>query len=166
MKLAQAKEQFIQTWARLGSEWGINRTMAQVHALLLASDGALTTDDVMEELRVSRGNANMNLRELVNWNLIYRETKPGDRKEYFRAEKDIWEIAKRIARERKKREIEPILRELSLLETVDENSAEAKQFTKTIRDIRSFAVKVDRSLETMLKAEETLLFSAIRKVFQ
>ncbi len=66
MKLAQAKEQFIQTWARLGAEWGINRTMAQVHALLLASDRALTTDEVMEMLSVSRGNASMNLRELVN----------------------------------------------------------------------------------------------------
>ena len=85
MKLKKAKKQFIQTWARLGAEWGINRTMAQVHALLLATEKSLTTDNVMEELKISRGNANTNLRELMNWNLIYRETVPGERKEYFRA---------------------------------------------------------------------------------
>lgn len=103
MKLKEAKKQFIQTWARLGGAWGINRTMAQVHALLLATEKPLTTDDVMEELKISRGNANINLRELMNWNLIYRDNIPGDRKEYFRAEKYVWEIAKRIARERKKK---------------------------------------------------------------
>ncbi len=165
MKLQQATEQFIQTWARLGAEWGINRTMAQVHALLLATEQPLSTDEVMERLSISRGNANMNLRELVNWNLLYRETRPGDRKEYFRAEKDVWEMAKRIARERKKREIEPMLRELALIEKVDETSPEAKRFMKTIRDIRSFAGKIDRSVEAVIKADEIRFFNAIRKLF-
>src|SRR5215207_7332162 len=163
MKLRDAKKGFIQTWARLGAEWGINRTMAQVHALLLATEKAMSTDEVMEELSISRGNANINLRELMNWNLIYRETVAGDRKEYFKAEKDIWEIAKRIARERKKREIEPLLRELSQMEKVDENSAGAKQFTKTISDIHSFASKMDKSMETMLKADENWFYGAILK---
>src|SRR5688500_15675030 len=105
--------------------------MAQVHALLLATDKALSTDEVMEELSISRGNAHMNLRELMNWNLVYRETIPGERKEHFRAEKDIWEVAKRIARERKRREIEPLLRELSQMQNVEEDSPEAQQFVKT-----------------------------------
>ena len=144
MKLKDAKKEFIQTWARLGAEWGINRTMAQVHALLLVTDRSLTTDEVMEELSISRGNANINLRELMNWNLIYRATIPGNRKEYFRAEKDIWEIAKRIARERKKREIEPLLRELRQLEKVEESSSEARQFTRTVADINAFANKLDK----------------------
>jgi DNA-binding transcriptional regulator GbsR (MarR family) len=166
VKLKEAKKQFIQTWARLGGEWGINRTMAQVHALLLATDKLLTTDDVMDELSISRGNANTNLRELLNWNLIYRETVAGDRKEYFRAEKDIWEIAKRIARERKKREIEPLLRELSQMEKIEENSAEAKQFAKTVSDIHAFASKMDKSMETMLKADENWFYSAILKLLR
>jgi DNA-binding transcriptional regulator GbsR (MarR family) len=166
MKLKEAKKGFIQTWARLGAEWGINRTMAQVHALLLASDKSLTTDDVMEELSISRGNANINLRELMNWNLIYRELVPGDRKEYFRAEKDIWEVAKRIARERKRREVEPVLRELAQLEKVDENTAEAKQFSKTIKDIHAFATKIDKSVETMIKADESWFFGAILKLLK
>lgn len=166
MKLKEAKKEFIQTWARLGGEWGINRTMAQVHALLLATDRPLSTDDVMEELSISRGNANINLRELMNWNLVYRELVPGERREYFRAEKDIWEVAKRIARERKKREIEPVLRELSQLEKVDENSAEAKQFVKTVSDIHAFANKIDKSVDTMVKADENWFFGAILKLLR
>jgi len=166
VKLKEAKKQFIQTWARLGAEWGINRTMAQVHALLLATDKALTTDDVMDELSISRGNAHTNLRELMNWNLVYRETVAGDRKEYFRAEKDIWEIAKRIARERKKREIEPLLRELSQMEKLEETTAEAKQFSKTITDIHAFAAKLDKSMETMLKADENWFYGAILKLLR
>ena len=166
MKLKEAKKQFIQTWARLGAEWGINRTMAQVHALLLAIDKALTTDDVMEELQISRGNANINLRELMNWNLIYREMVPGDRKEYYRAEKDIWQVAKRIARERKKREIEPLLTELSQMQKLDENTAEAKHFTKVIGEIQELADKMDKSMETMIKADENWFYSAILKLLR
>jgi DNA-binding transcriptional regulator GbsR (MarR family) len=166
MKLKEAKKQFVQTWARLGGEWGINRTMAQVHALLLATEKPLTTDDVMEELKISRGNANTNLRELMNWNLIYRDNIPGDRKEYFRAEKNVWEIAKRIARERKKREVEPLLRELSQMEKVDETTTEAKQFTKTIADIHALANKMDKGMETMIKADENWFFGAILKLLK
>ena len=166
MKLKEAKKQFIQTWARLGGEWGINRTMAQVHALLLATEKPLTTDEVMDELKISRGNANSNLRELMNWNLIYRDNIPGDRKEYFRAEKDVWQIAKRIARERKKREVEPLLRELSQMEKVDETTTEAKQFTKTITDIHALANKMDKGMETMIKADENWFYSAILKLLK
>ena len=166
MKLEEAKRSFIQTWARLGSEWGINRTMAQVHALLLATEKPLSTDEVMAELSISRGNANMNIRELMNWNLVYRELVPGDRKEYFRAEKDIWEVAKRIARERKRREIEPLLRELSQMQNVEEETPEARQFVQTLKDINSFAGKVDQSVETMLKADENWFFGTILKLLR
>jgi DNA-binding transcriptional regulator GbsR (MarR family) len=166
VKLAEAKKGFIQTWARLGAEWGINRTMAQVHALLLADDKALTTDEIMEDLSISRGNANMNLRELLNWNLIYRELVPGERKEYFRAEKDIWEVAKRIARERKRREIEPLLHELTQLQKIEEGTPEAINFVKTVSDIRGFAGKVDGSLETMLKADENWFFGTILRLMR
>ena len=166
MKLPEARQQFIQTWARLGTEWGINRTMAQVHALLLSTPKSLSTEEVMEELSISRGNANMNIRELINWNLVYRETIQGDRKEYFRAEKDIWEVAKRIARERKKREIEPLLWELNQLEKVEENSVEGEQFVKMIRDITGFANKVNKSVETMMRADESWFFGAILKLLK
>ena len=167
MKLVEAKKSFIQTWARLGTEWGINRTMAQVHALLLVTDKALSTEEIMEQLQVSRGNANINIRELVNWNLVYKELVPGERKEYFRAEKDVWEVAKRIARERKKREIEPVLRELAQLEKVeDADDPEAQNFIKTVQDIHGLASKIDSSVETMLKADENWFFGAILKLLR
>ena len=108
MDLIQGKEKFIQSWGTLGSNWGINRTMAQVHALLLISPKALTAEEIMEQLKISRGNANMNIRALIDWNLVHKELKPGERKEYFCAEKDMWEVVRQIIIHRKKKELEPL----------------------------------------------------------
>ena len=167
MKLEEAKLQFIQAWGKLGSEWGINRTMAQIHALLMISEKSLSTEEIMEGLSISRGNANMNIRELLNWNLIHKVLIPGDRKEYFNGEKDIWEVAKRIARERKKREIEPVLQELKQLQEIENSgSPEAKQFLITVKNIHGFADKIDKSVETMLKADENWFFGSILKLLK
>ncbi|HTF81581.1 MAG TPA: MarR family transcriptional regulator [Cytophagales bacterium] len=169
MKLSEAKQEFLQTWGKLGSEWGINRTMAQVHALLLISPKPLSTEDIMEELSISRGNANMNLRELVTWDLIEKVLVPGERKEYFSAEKDMWEIAKRVAKERKKREIEPVLKVLKRLEQVEgtaDESAEVKEFRTRIAELNDFVTKMDKSVDTMLKAEENWFFGTIIKMIR
>src|SRR5438128_8234730 len=109
MQLPEAKQEFIASWGAFGTHWGINRTMAQIHALLLVSANPLSAEDVMEELNISRGNANMNVRELINWGLVYRTLVTGERKEYFTAEKDIWRVVRQIVKERKKRELEPML---------------------------------------------------------
>ena len=166
MKYKEAKQQFIQTWGKLGSEWGINRTMAQVHALLLISQKPLSTEDIMQELKISRGNANMNLRELINWTLISKELVPGDRMEYFVAEKNIWEVARRIACERKKREIEPVkLVLLKLKETeADGKNAETKEFIKMMGQLSSFVNKMDKTVDTMMKAEENWFFGTLFKI--
>ena len=87
MKLSEAKQQFVQSWGSLATQWGINKTMAQVHALMMCTSGPLNQDQIMEQLDISRGNANMNIRELINWGLIERVILPGERKEYFTAEK-------------------------------------------------------------------------------
>lgn len=168
MKLSEAKDQFTQLWGALGSSWGINRTMAQVHALLLISPESLSTEDVMAQLSVSRGNANMNLRELMNWNLITKELKAGDRKEYFKAEKDIWEVAKRISRERKRREIQPLIASLQSLKSVDEEkkNPEAKEFLQMVGDIHSMVTKLDTAVDTLMKAEESKFFGAIVKLLK
>ena len=167
MKIEEAKLQFIQAWGKLGSEWGINRTMAQIHALLMISEKPLSTEEIMESLSISRGNANMNIRELLNWNLVHKVLIPGDRKEYFSGEKDVWEVAKRIARERKKREIEPVLQELKQLQNIENpKSAEAKQFVDMVKNIHSFAEKIDKSVETMLRADENWFFGSILKLLK
>ena len=105
MELQEGKEKFIQAWGTLGSNWGINRTMAQIHALLLISPEALSAEEIRQELNISMGNANMNVRALIDWGLVYKELKPGERKEYFVAEKDMWEVIRKVITERKKKEL-------------------------------------------------------------
>jgi DNA-binding transcriptional regulator GbsR (MarR family) len=168
MEYEEGKRQFIQTWGKLGSQWGTNRTMAQVHALLLISPKPLSTEQIMEELSISRGNANMNLRDLLDWNLIHKELVPGDRKEYFLAEKDIWEVARLIARERKRREIEPVKQVLGRLQAVegDPARAEVKEFTDMMVQLHSFVGKMDDSVETLLKADENWFFGTLLKLMK
>ncbi|MDQ1141099.1 GbsR/MarR family transcriptional regulator [Pedobacter agri] len=168
MELAAAKLKFIEAWGKLGSEWGINRTMAQVHALLLISPEALTTEEIMETLSISRGNANMTLRDLIGWGLIEKQHKAGERKEYFFADKDVWNIARQVAKERKKRELEPVLKVLIELSTVtgDEKDPAFKTFKKSVADINKLAGNVDKTLETMLKAEESWFWGSVLKVFK
>src|SRR6201992_3073813 len=119
MKLAEARSQFIASWGAFGTHWGINRTMAQIHALLLISPDPLNADEVMDQLNISRGNANMNLRELIDWGLVQKVIVPGERKEFFSAEKDIWKVARQIVKERKKRELDTMLPGLKELSEVD-----------------------------------------------
>ncbi|MFD2284890.1 transcriptional regulator [Pedobacter petrophilus] len=168
MELAAAKLKFIEAWGKIGSEWGINRTMAQVHALLLISPEALTTEEIMENLSISRGNANMTLRDLIGWGLIEKQHKAGERKEYFFADKDVWNIARQVAKERKKRELEPVLKVLNELSAVtgNEKDPELITFKKSIADINKLANNVDKTLETMLKAEENWFWGSILKVFK
>jgi len=168
MELVQAKLKFIEAWGKLGSEWGINRTMAQVHALLLISPEALTTEDIMQELNISRGNANMTLRDLIGWGLIEKQHRPGERKEYFFADKDTWNIARQVAQERKKRELDPIIKLLNELSEVEgkESDPAYKTFKTSVTDINKLAKNVNKTLETMLKAEESWFWGAIVKVFK
>lgn len=168
MKLPEARQKFIEAWGRLGSEWGINRTMAQVHALLIISPDALTTEEIMETLSISRGNANMTLRDLIGWGLVDKQHRPGERKEYFFAEKDAWTIARQVAKERKKRELDPVLKILDKLSKVegDAKDPEFKTFNKSVTDINKLVKNVDKTLETMLKAEENWFWGAIFKIFK
>lgn len=153
MELKEGKEKFLQAWGALGSSWGINRTMAQIHALLLISPEALCADDVIKELKISRGNANMNLRALIDWGLVFKELKPGERKEFFVAEKDMWEVVRNIITERKKRELEPIIKVLDELSSVEGEDANTKEFVNTVKDIKLFAAKADSTLETLVKSD-------------
>lgn len=168
MKLTEAKQQFISNWGAFGTHWGINRTMAQIHALLLVSPDPLTQDDIMEELTISRGNTNMNIRELINWGLVDRVLISGERKEFFSAEKDIWKVVKQIVKERKKRELEPMLQLLDKLEAVegDKKDKEVKTFVDTISGIKKLGRQADKTLDTMIRAEESWFVGALMKVFK
>ena len=168
MKLNEAKQQFIQSWGILGSQWGINRSMAQVHALLLIASSPLSTDDIMEQLSISRGNANMNIHDLMDWNLVEKVIVPGDRKEYFSAEKDIWKVATHIMYQRKKKELDPMIKVLNQLSDVegDKRNPEVKAFTDTIDSIKSFAGHADKTISIMIKAEENWFLNNFIKLFK
>jgi DNA-binding transcriptional regulator GbsR (MarR family) len=111
--LERSKALFIRRWGEMSGYWGINRTMAELHALLYISAEPLNTDEIMAALQISRGNASMNIRQLVNWGLVNRVHKRGDRKEYFGAQADVWEMFETIVRERRRREVEPIIETIS-----------------------------------------------------
>jgi DNA-binding transcriptional regulator GbsR (MarR family) len=165
MELLQAKNQFVQLWGNFGTQWGINRSMAQIHALLMVSEGPMSTDEIMEALQISRGNANMNIRDLVAWNLIYKETITGDRKEFFRAEKDMWEVAKRIVRERKRRELEPLQQQLAELKKV-EQSYESISFLATVESVDRIVGRLDSMSNSLMKADEHIFFGKILALFK
>ncbi len=118
-----AQDRFVEAWGKMGSVWGISRTMAEVHALLYITGEPLCTDDIMERLQISRGNASMSMRALLDWGVVKRAHKRGDRKEYFEAEQDVWTIFRAIVRERMKREVDPCL--ASLHELRDEVASAA-----------------------------------------
>ncbi len=168
MKLTEAKQQFISSWGAFGTNWGINRTMAQIHALLLISPDPLTQDDMMEELNISRGNVNMNIRELISWGLAERVILTGERKEYFSAEKDIWKVVKLIVKERKKRELEPMLKLLDQLEEVegDKRDKSVKSFVDTVSSIKKLGKQADKTLDTMIKADENWFVGGLMKLLK
>lgn len=156
-KLQQARDQFVSQWGTIGNAWGINRTMAQIHALLMTNPAPLSTDEIMEELRVSRGNANTNLRDLVGWGLIRVVLRKGERKEYFEAEKDVWKMFCIIARERKRREITPameVLRDCGA-QTKDLGTPEAREFHQQMESLLDFLRIGERVLETISAAEQS-----------
>ncbi len=168
MKLNEARQQFISNWGAFGTHWGINRSMAQIHALLMVSADPLTQDDIMAELNVSRGNVNMNIRELINWGLVDRVILPGERKEFFAAEKDIWKVVRQIVKERKKRELEPMLQLLDKLETVegDRRDKGVKAFVDTVSGIKKLGRQADKTLDTLIRAEESWFVSNLVRMFK
>ena len=120
-KIQSVKERFILHWGEMGTKWGINRTMAQVQALLFISEQPLSADEIMTELQISRGNVSMSLRELINWGIVSKMHMKGGRKEFFTTEKDVWELFKIVLRERKKREIDPTIEVLhDLIDSLDD----------------------------------------------
>ncbi|NUN99219.1 MAG: transcriptional regulator [Saprospiraceae bacterium] len=153
MNVQEGKDKFIQSWGALGSNWGVSRTMAQIHALLLIAPHALSAEDIMEDLKISRGNANMNIRALMDWGLVYKELKTGERKEFFVAEKDMWDVVKKIIAQRKKKELEPMLKVLEELSAVEGNDPESQNFVQVVRDIKLFSNKANATLDKLVQSD-------------
>lgn len=165
-RLALAKDEFVAQWGTMGNAWGVNRTMAQIHALLMTSDRPLTTDEVMEDLKISRGNAHQNLRELVGWGLVRSVIRKGERKEFFESEKDVWRMFCIVARERKRREIEPALKALRACEeqTRGLRGEKAEAFNKQIRALADFVGQTDTILDRISRSEQSSILPLMLKM--
>ncbi len=154
-RLEEARNLLVRRWGEMGGYWGISRTMAEIHALLFVSDRPLCTDDVMEALKISRGSASTNLRALVDWGLVHRVHRLGDRKEYFEATTDVWKMFETIMRERRRREVEPIITTLDrCCEMVAPRGGrrdEACIFRERVQALRDFLATMGQLFELVLR---------------
>lgn len=151
MVLQKVKQEFIDVWATMGPQWGISKTMAQIHALLMITPQAMCTEEVKNALQISQGNANINLRNLLDWGIVTKTIKRGDRKEYYTAENDPWFMAQQIAKERKRRELDPLLHLLNKIEkTPLGESPEELYFKQNTKKLKSFAIQTSGLIDSIL----------------
>src|SRR5437762_8846909 len=122
-RLEMVEDRFVDLWDNMSALWGVSPTMARIHGLLYITGAALSMDDIMERLAISRGNVSMNLSKLVEWALVRRVHKRGDRRDYYESLSDVWEMFTLVANQRKRREIDPML--AGLRKCRDELSPEA-----------------------------------------
>ena len=167
MKYPEAKEKFIETWGTLGSQWGVNKSIAQIQALLLISPQPLSTDDIMKELTISRGNVNMSIRTLLDWGIIYKKAVAGDRKEYFVAEKNVWKWSLKIGNVRKQRELNPVLdllREIAAEKSMGK-SEEEREFSRQIKELNAFTEQISRLADKLFLSPQGELLLKVLKMF-
>src|SRR3954463_13408880 len=152
-QLRTAQDLFIRRWGEMGQTWGINRTMAEIHALLYITGRPLCTDDVMDRLNISRGNASMSLRALCDWGIVRRLHKRGERREYFESLGDVWEMFSIIAAERKRREMDPVLETIKQCQKMLDESTLGKSAAKqeSIRLTRERLASMEEFVEVTNK---------------
>jgi DNA-binding transcriptional regulator GbsR (MarR family) len=155
--LREARDEFVTQWGTIGNAWGINRTMAQIHALLITASEALSTDEIMQELKISRGNAHSNLRDLVSWGLVRSIVRKGERKEFFEAEKDVWKMFCIIIRERRRRELRPAMNVLQecAARTKTLKGPEAAVFNKQLKSLADFLEVADGVITKISRSEQS-----------
>lgn len=167
MEYQEAKEKFISTWGSLGTLWGINKAMAQIQALLFISPNALTTEEIMEELQISRGNTSMNVRQLIDWGIVKKELKVGERKEYYSTEKDVHELTRIIAEERNRREIQPVIKTLHEISSVkDDGTEKTKELIKQTKALHDLAKIADSLLEKAVRYKQNWVSTALLKIIK
>ena len=157
--LDDVEEEFVGLWRRMSSLWGISPTMAQIHGLLFITAEALSMDDIMARLAISRGNVSMNLSKLVEWGLVHRVHRRGDRREYFESLHDIWEMFTLVAAQRKRREIDPIVNTLRRCREELESGSltpKAKDRLTRINDLNSFLVLMDSLAQRFFESHRSL----------
>ena len=150
--LAEGQEKFIALWGDMGARWGVPRSMTELHAMLYIVGESMNTDEIMKKLSISRGNASMTLRTLLDWGIVTRSHKRDDRKDYYTAEQDVWKLFATVARARKRRELEPLASTLqalaNTLKGVDTSEVVAQR--KRLESMLEFIVQFDGISERFL----------------
>ena len=162
-KLPPAVERFVLHWGDMGDEWGVNRSVSQIHGLLYLSEVPITADDIADTLGMARSNVSNSIKELLAWNLIRRVPIMGDRRDHYEAETDIWEVAARIAAGRKLREIDPAVEALRacVIDAADDPTI-SPVASKRLREMLAFTELVDRWYSQMLNVPRPRLMALMR----
>ncbi len=156
-------ERFVLHWGEMGSRWGVNRSVAQVHALLYLAGRPLTADEIVETLGIARSNVSTSLRELLSWDLIVQHPLLGDRRDYFRAETDLWTVLLTIVEGRKRREIDPTLTMLRLAKLDAAGDEETPEDIKRrIEDVLNFVEKLTAWYEQVSSLSRSTLIKLMK----
>lgn len=167
MQYKEAKEKFISTWGSLGTLWGINKAMAQIQSLLFISTKPLSMEEIMEELQISRGNTSMNLRQLMDWGIVTKESIRGERKEYFTTEKDVQELARHIAKERSRREIKPVIKVLKDVSSIkDDGTEKTKELIKQTKALHDLTKNADAMINKLVSQDQNWITKSLIKLFK
>ncbi len=158
-----AVEKFVLQWGDMGGQWGVNRSVAQIHALLYLSDRPLAAEDIAETLGIARSNVSTSLRELQGWKLVRRVPLLGDRRDHFEAETDLWEMVTRIAQGRKEREIDPAAAGLRACRAeADGDPRVSATATKRLAEMDDFLTTMSRWYDQMLGVPAPKLMALVR----
>ncbi|MFD1063835.1 GbsR/MarR family transcriptional regulator [Winogradskyella litorisediminis] len=167
MDYTEAKEKFISTWGSLGSLWGINKAMAQIQALLFVSTKPLSMEDIMDDLKISRGNTSMNLRQLMDWGIVTKVLVSGERKEFFTTEKDVQELARIIAKERSRREIKPVIKVLGDVSSIkDDGTEKTKELIKQTKALHNLTKDADSIINKLVEQKQNWLTKSVFKMIK
>src|SRR5579871_3265268 len=164
-EVRRVQDQFVIEWGRLSSQWGINRTMAQMHALLFVSGRPMEVNEIMDRLQISRGNASMNLRELMDWGIVKRSRAPGDRKDNYVSDHDPYQMFVRVVRERKRREIDPTeaaIRDCLRALPEEDHSSEAEILRARLRGLLEIFDIIDAGYHLVFRSDDA--FNEIRQM--
>lgn len=167
MNYEEAKIKFISTWGSLGPLWGINKAMAQIQALLFISIKPLSMEEIMEDLKISRGNTSMNLRQLIDWGIVTKELIPGERKEYFTTEKDVQELTRIIAKERSRREVQPVIKILKDVSSIkNDNTEKTKELIKQTKALHDLTENADDMINKLINQKQNWITKSLLKLIK
>jgi DNA-binding transcriptional regulator GbsR (MarR family) len=162
-RLSAAVQEFILRWGDMGGQWGVNRSVAQVQALLYLSEKPLTAEDIADALGMARSNVSTSIRELLAWKLIRRMPVLGDRRDHYEAEADLWQILARIAQGRKEREIDPAVAAINhVLKLAEGDPTIGKVAMTRLREMQSFTNTLDGWFTQMMAVPPATLMALIK----